>query len=167
MRALDVVLPEFDHHEVHAIELDADPERAVAAFLAAQAAPGRVVGMLFRLRGIRTRPTIEGLLTGIGFSVLSRSSSEVVIGGAGRPWTARGGIRALADARPGEVRVAVDVRASPLDRGRCVLSTETRIQAVDDEAREAFRKYWRVVGPFSGLVRRRWLRAARAIAQHD
>ncbi len=167
MRALDVVLPEFDHHEVHAIELDADPERAVASFLAAPAAPGRLVGMLFRLRGVRTRQTIEGLLTGIGFSVLSRSSTEVVIGGAGRPWTARGGIRALADARRGEVRVAVDVRAAPLDQGRCVLSTETRIQAVDDDARAAFRKYWRVVGPFSGLVRRRWLRAARAIAQHD
>ena len=167
MRALDVVMPEFDHNEVHAIEVDAGPERAVASFLAAPAAPGRVVRMLFRLRGVRTRPTIEGLLTGIGFSVLSRSPTEVVVGGSGRPWTPRGGIRAFADARPDEVRVAVDVRATPLGEGRCVLSTETRIQAVDDAARRAFRKYWRVVGPFSGLIRRRWLRAARAIAQHD
>ena len=59
MRALDVVLPEFDHNEVHAIELDADLERAVASFLAAPAAPGLVVRMLFRLpvfaRGRRSR----------------------------------------------------------------------------------------------------------------
>ena len=44
VRALDVVLPEFDHNEVHAIELDADPERAVASFLAAPAAPGPARG---------------------------------------------------------------------------------------------------------------------------
>jgi hypothetical protein len=43
-----------------------------------------------------------------------------------------------------------------------VLSTETRVQAVDDAALRAFRRYWRVVGPFSGLIRRRWLRAAQA-----
>jgi hypothetical protein len=167
VRALDVVLPQFDHNEVHAIELDADPERAVASFLAAPAAPGPVVRMLLRLRGVRSRPTIEGLLTGIGFSLLSRTPTEVVFGGAGRPWTARGGIHALADARPGEVRVAVDVRATPLEKGRCVLSTETRIHAADDAARGAFRTYWRVVGPFSGLIRRRWLRVARSTAQHD
>ena len=33
-------------------------------------------------------------------------------------------------------------------------------EAVDAAARRAFRRYWLVVGPFSGLVRRRWLLAA-------
>ena len=37
--------------------------------------------------------------------------------------------------------------------------TETRVQAVDDRARRAFRRYWLVVGSFSGLIRRRWLLA--------
>jgi len=46
------------------------------------------------------------------------------------------------------------------DRGHAqVLSTETRVQAVDDRSRRAFRLYWLVVGPFSSLIRRRWLRA--------
>jgi hypothetical protein len=40
-----------------------------------------------------------------------------------------------------------------------LLTTETRIAAVDDAARRAFMRYWRIVGPFSGLIRRRWLRA--------
>jgi hypothetical protein len=167
VRALDVVLPEFDHNEVHAIELDADPERAVASFLDTPAAPGLVVRMLFRLPGVRTRPTIEALLTGIGFSLLSRTPTEVVVGGAGRPWTARGGIQASrtrARARYGSPSTFARRRSK---RGRCVLSTETRVQGVDDAARGAFRRYWRVVGPFSGLIRRRWLRAARAIAQQD
>ena len=61
------------------------------------------------------------------------------------------------------MRVATDIRAVAV-AGGCVLSTETRVQAVDDAARRAFRRYWRVVGPFSGLIRRRWLRAARPLA---
>ena len=71
----------------------------------------------------------------------------------------RGGIHGFADARPGEVRVALDVRAKPLTDGRSRLSTETRIAAVDRRARRAFRAYWLVVGPFSALIRRQWLRA--------
>jgi hypothetical protein len=38
------------------------------------------------------------------------------------------------------------------------LSTETRIQAVDEAARRAFARYWRIVGPFSGVIRRRSLK---------
>jgi hypothetical protein len=38
------------------------------------------------------------------------------------------------------------------------LSTETRIEAVDEAARRAFLRYWRIVGPFSALIRRRWLK---------
>jgi hypothetical protein len=44
--------------------------------------------------------------------------------------------------------------------GGTLLSTETRVSATNSTARRAFRGYWRVVGPFSGLIRRRWLRAA-------
>ena len=92
----------------------------------------------------------------------SRTPTEVVLGAAGRPWTARGGIGPFAAARPGEVRVAVDVRAVALGGGRSRLSTETRIAAVDEPARRAFGRYWRVVGPFSGVIRKRWLRGAKA-----
>jgi hypothetical protein len=38
------------------------------------------------------------------------------------------------------------------------LTTETRVEAVDDAARRAFLRYWRVVGPFSAAIRRRWLK---------
>jgi hypothetical protein len=160
VRGLDEILPTLDRHEAHAIDVDADPATAVAAFLAAPSAPGRLVGALLRLRGVRRSPTIESLLTTIGFAVLRRTPTEVVVGAAGRPWTARGGMRAFADARAGDVRVAVDVRAVRREGGGCTLSTETRIQATDAASRKAFGRYWRLVGPFSALIRRRWLRAA-------
>jgi hypothetical protein len=37
--------------------------------------------------------------------------------------------------------------------------TETRVLASDADARRRFRAYWLVVRPWSGAVRREWLRA--------
>jgi hypothetical protein len=51
------------------------------------------------------------------------------------------------------VRMVTDFRS---DGER--LTTETRVEALDDAARRAFLRYWRVVGPFSALIRRRWLK---------
>jgi len=160
--ALDRLLSVYDHHEAHEIEVDSSPERAVATFLALDPATGIVTRALLGARGVGTAQSIEALLDRIGFVALHRTPTEVVLGAAGRPWTARGGIGPFAAARPGEVRVAVDVRAVALDGGRSRLSTETRIAAVDERARRAFGRYWRVVGPFSGVIRKRWLRGAKA-----
>ena len=44
--------------------------------------------------------------------------------------------------------------------GESVLVTETRVAPVDDAARRAFGRYWLLIRPFSGLIRRRWLAAA-------
>jgi hypothetical protein len=55
--------------------------------------------------------------------------------------------------------VLLEISATLVD-GRALLYTETRVAAMDDRARRAFRRYWLVVGPFSGLVRRRWLAGA-------
>jgi hypothetical protein len=43
--------------------------------------------------------------------------------------------------------------------GGSLLVTETRVAAVDEHALRAFLRYWRLVGPFSRLIRRRWLAA--------
>ena len=164
MRALDEVLPAYDFDEVHSIEVAAEPEAAVAAFLATPAAADRFVGGLFRLRGLRTGGSIEESLTRMGFAFLHRAPTEVVLGGAGR-LSAEGGVHPFTEARTGDVRMAIDVRATRLGDGRCALTTETRVSATDARSRRLFRWYWRVVRPFSGLIRRRWLRAARDHAE--
>ena len=109
---------------------------------------------------MRPAGPIEGFFAGYGFAVLQRSPTEVVIGTAGRPWRPRGRLVPFADAAPGMVRVATDLRAEPLPGGRSRLSTETRVAATDERSRRAFRRYWLLIGPWSGLVRRSWLRAA-------
>jgi hypothetical protein len=37
--------------------------------------------------------------------------------------------------------------------------TETRVTATDRRALFLFRAYWLIIGPFSALIRRRWLHA--------
>lgn len=158
MSALDDALPRFDVNEVHSVSLPCCPERAVELALAAPAAPDRFVRALFRARGLPAGTTIRELFDRMGFDVLECTPTEIVFAASGTPWRPSGGLRPFAAGHAGTVRVAADVRAVPAPGG-CVLSTETRIQAIDDRSRRAFRRYWRVVGPFSGLIRRRWLRA--------
>jgi hypothetical protein len=48
-----------------------------------------------------------------------------------------------------------------------LLVTETRVAGVDARGRRSFRRYWRLVGPFSVLIRRRWLAAIARTASRD
>ncbi|MEP7335602.1 MAG: hypothetical protein ABI717_07460, partial [Actinomycetota bacterium] len=57
-------------------------------------------------------------------------------------------------AEPGYAKMAFNFRLE--DR---VLSTETRVLLTDERSRKLFRRYWIVIRPFSGLIRREWLRA--------
>jgi hypothetical protein len=42
-----------------------------------------------------------------------------------------------------------------------VLTTETRVLCLDDASRKSFQRYWRVIRPFSGWIRRRGLAIAK------
>jgi hypothetical protein len=149
MTAIDDVLPRYDVHELHSIAYG----RSLVEALATPVASDPRVRLLFRLRGVPAQGTIADLFGRLRFEELARTEDEVVFGAAGTPWRPGGGIRPFAAAAPGTVRVAVNFS---IDGPR--LSTETRIEAVDDAARRAFLRYWRIVGPFSAVIRRRWLK---------
>jgi hypothetical protein len=90
---------------------------------------------------------------------------ETVWGGVMRPWRNEGGGRVeIGDLESlrnfhanGYVKVAMDLFVEPAG----TLVTETRIQATDAAAHRAFGRYWLVVRPGSGLIRRSFLRAVR------
>jgi hypothetical protein len=152
--AIDDVLPTYDVHEVHSIALLLAPEEAIELALAAPVAGDAAGRALFRLRGLGTGGTIGEALPRIGLRELARRDGEIVFGATGTPWRPRGGMRPFSDVSAGGVRMAADFRA---DGER--LTTETRIAALDEQSRRAFLRYWRIVGPFSAVVRRRWLAA--------
>jgi hypothetical protein len=161
MSRLDDVLPEFDVRERHERLVPAPPELAVAAALGTPAAPDALVRALFRLRGLPGGGSVLGALRALGFVELVHEPSCVVLGAAGRPWTPRGGgLTAFDRAGPGQVRLALELAAEPAGEGASLLATETRVEATDAASRRAFRRYWLAAGPFSALIRRRWLAAA-------
>ena len=140
MRPLDRHLPDFDVHEVHGIALDLSPEAALERILALPVTPDRIVRVLFRLRGLRDADlTLEQFATQVlGLEFVERSATAAVAAGQLR-----------------RQRIAIGFEAQARPNGGSYLSTETRVADLD----LAFRLYWLLIRPFSGLIRRRWLRA--------
>jgi hypothetical protein len=157
---LDEFLPEYDARERHERRVAGTPELAVAAALGIPVAPDGLVRTLFRLRGLPGGGSVLGALRAIGLKPLVEEPDCVVLGAAGRPWSPRSRLTPFDKAGPGQVRLVFDITATAVGGGMSVLATETRVAAMDAGARRAFRRYWLVVGPFSALIRRRWLAAA-------
>jgi hypothetical protein len=161
MTLLDARLPEWHFRERHSIEVDAPSERIYAAARETSPLDAPAIHLLFRLRGLRMEwPPRE-------FQILAEEAGrEVVIGSIGRPWKLREWPRAVecADfpsfADPGYAKMAMNLFVE----GR-TLSTETRVLLTDGGSRRAFRRYWLVIRPFSGLIRRLWLRAIKRRAE--
>ena len=181
---LDEHLPDYEWNEVHSTQVAAPPERVLAAVreLTAREVPLLVALMAMRRvpeailrRSIRRvgrgldRSLLDGMTRG-GFVLLAERPDELVLGVVGRFWTTDGGVEPVGAAgfaafdSPGYTKGAMNFHARAA-HGGTVLTTETRIQATDDSARHSFGRYWRVVGPFSALIRRAWLRAIRKRAE--
>lgn len=148
MPLLDAHVPAYEVWERHSVALPVPPERALEIALASPAAPDWIVRTLLRLRGLGVpRGSLEQFATSSPFRELGRTETEFVAG------VSRIGIE-----------IAFDLRGEPRPGGS-LLTTETRVHTRTPRARRLFRLYWLLVGPFSALIRRRWLRAiARAAA---
>jgi hypothetical protein len=171
---IDDWLPDFDVGERHDIAVPLEPDRALELALVTPAASDRIVRALVTARGMIARDaTIEGFFAAHRFVVLDRSPTEWVAGAVGAVWRPRGGLVRLDDADawreagvPGTIKGAIDFRAEAIPGGSRLI-TETRVKATDDRARRAFRFYWLAVGPFSALIRKRWLAAVMASAKRS
>jgi hypothetical protein len=171
---IDDWLPEFDIGERHDVAVPLAPDRALQLALSSPAAPDRIVRALISARGMASRDeTIERFFAAHRFVALDRSPTEWVAGAVGAVWRPRGGLVRLDDAEawrtatvPGTIKGVVDFRAEAIPGGSR-LTTETRVKAMDERARRAFRSYWLAIGPFSALIRRRWLAAVIASAKRS
>ena len=54
---------------------------------------------------------------------------------------------------------------APDGAGGSLLSTEARVFATDRRTVRRFAKYWRIIRPGSGFIRRMWLRAIQVRAE--
>jgi hypothetical protein len=159
-------LPVYHHGERHSIRIAASPERALAAAHEASLEDVPLVRALFRLRGLRASPRgpIWDALLAEGFQAFGADTVVLV----GRPWAPGAGRRSVEDFvafdDPGWAKIAMELRAVPAGDG-ARLETETRVFLTDPGSRRRFGAYWVVIRPFSGFVRRSWLRAAKRRAE--
>jgi len=161
------VLPEFHHRERHSIRVAASPERSLAAAHETCLDDVPLVRLLFRLRGLRAGSSVGAIWDAMRAEGFQPAGDDTLVL-VGKPWSPGGRLRKVDDfaafAEPGWAKMAIDLRAVP-DTGGARLETETRILLTDARARRRFAAYWLVVRPFSGLVRRGWLKAAKRRAE--
>jgi hypothetical protein len=168
---LDALLPAWHFRERHRRSTDAP---AAALLAAAEQVTWAEVPVMRVLMGFRSagrlrlagRRRILDDMADLGFTVLDRSGEEMVLAALGRPWAPRSAraprLAEQADpagffvgyAAPGWAKVTANFRAAAGE-----LTTETRVLLTDDRSRRAFGRYWLIIRPFSGLIRRQWLAA--------
>ena len=179
---LDGVLPEYDVSKRHRISIRASPARVFDELLRFDFRRSRVTGVLMALRGYGGRvrkaerevgETLPESLARFGFTPLAEApGEELVFGLVGQFWRPSGCLRAVSASEfaafrePGFAKAAWNLLcAQTSDPAVTELSTETRVTCYGDAARRKFLLYWRVVEPFSGLIRRSLLRGVRRAAE--
>lgn len=170
-RLLDAAMPSWHVCERHHRRIAASPEAAWQAIIDLDFGRSPLIRFLFAARGMWA--ALRGRRQGYrwpdfeeaGFVKLGeRPGHELVYGIIGTFWRPTGGIRRdwtadefAAFAEPGNAKAAWSFEVAADGSGVRVI-TETRVQGTDAESERAFRRYWRVVGPFSGLIRKEALR---------
>jgi hypothetical protein len=140
--------------------------------MGARVLPGRLLGSP-RARFGADEPLL-GWAVRFGFTVLGQDErQELVVGAIGQPWLAGGRGVAVADGtqfatfdQAGYAKMAASFRLDPIAGGGTVrLSTETRVACTDAASARRFARYWRLVRPASGAIRRSWLAAIKRRAE--
>jgi hypothetical protein len=184
---LEELLPLYDFSERHGRLVAASPERTYAAIKAVTLGEMPLVRVLFDLRSLpallarrralpraKDEPLLAQLLA-FGFTLLAEDPNrELVAGVVGQMFRSGGETAAIRDGaefaafgRPGFAKAAMSFLVVRQD-GRTRIETETRVLATDQDTRRAFGRYWRVIRPGSGAIRRSWLRAiARRASRAD
>src|SRR5229473_1397624 len=136
MARLDEFAPEHQFNEVHGIRIRAPRNRAYRA-----------------IKEVTAGDLEQEIVVG-----------AVVLAPAGvkKPRTPEQ-FKQIAD--PGFAKATMSFRIEDAGDGTCLVSTETRVHATDAPARRRFGRYWALIRPASGFLRRMWLRAIKRRAE--
>jgi hypothetical protein len=184
---LDRLVPSFQAAEGHSTTIAASADQVWAAL--AQVTVGEL-GLFRLLMGLRLLPgrllgnprarfdadePLLGWAVRFGFTILGEEARrELVVGAIGQPWRLGGG-RSMAVAggedfaafdQAGYAKMAANFRLAPLAGDRAIrLSTETRVACTDARSARRFARYWWLIRPASGAIRRSWLAAIKRRAE--
>ena len=157
MKSLDTFLPAYEFSTRHSVSVAADPACADRALREVTFKEVPLVRALLLARGLglrRAEDTVLGMMVPRATILEDVPGEGLVLTLSGQFWRLRGrGPEAPATA-------VIDFRALPGS-----LVTETRVHVIDPLSRRKFGRYWRIVRPFSGLIRMGVLQAAKRRAE--
>ena len=179
--SLDDVMPEYQFFERHSLRVHARPEQAIEAVRQSTFGDMTSLNMLLRIRGAALRQPYRAS----GFFAPDKrildafSASGYVFGGAGHEIVMcfaanmrlreRPRLRTLSECaeyrQQGAIKMAFNFTAEDAGGGWTLLSTETRVLALDEATRRGMARYWRLIVPGSGMLRREWLAGIRRRAE--
>jgi hypothetical protein len=174
MSALDRLIPTPRLLEIDHVDLATPPEPAWEAVRHGDLSRSPLARALFAIRELPERLAgrpvessvrIDDFHSSIerpGFQVLlDDPPREVAAGAIGKVWKPEipfvhvdGAEAFAAYAEPGEIKVAWALRVSPRGERDSRVELELRVDATDEGAWGKFRRYFRVIGPASRLIRR-------------
>ena len=181
MSRLEEFAPAHQFNEVHRIRIRAPMVRiyrSIKEVTAGEVTLFRALTWIRRLgragpESILNAPSHEPLLevaTRTGFLLLADEPERELV--VGTVVIAPGGVKRPATpeqfkelAVPGVAKASMDFRIEEAGDGACLVSTETRVHATDASARRRFARYWTLIRPGSGFIRRMWLRAVKRRAE--
>ncbi len=171
MRAdlIDKWMPRWSFNSFHSVEIDAPADVVYGEALALDLTGFSLTGILFALRSLpafvtggRERKPIKLTLEGLreaGLVLLEEDRGrEFVLGLVGRPWVPSGDIRTVTTEGfentndPDLAKMVWNFRVHGTG-SLTQLTTETRVLPLGEGANRNFQRYWRLIAPFSGLVR--------------
>lgn len=181
VRLIDNWLPQFDTSASHAIAIRASREKVYASLVKLDMRDSRLIRLLFAIRSFnftfRNKEKSLGLtLDGLkrnGFVMLDENpQQELVLGLVGKFWTPSGTMQRLSRDEFSTFTCQGFAKAAwnffiEEDAGITILSTETRIVCTDAASRRKFFRYWFIVKPFSGLIRKAMLRTIKRQAEQQ
>jgi hypothetical protein len=157
VKSLDAYLPAYEFSTRHEVPIEVDAVRADRALREVTFGELPVVRALMLMRGLGRRQPEDTMLA----TMVPRATVLEDVPGEGMVLTLTGQFWRLRGHGPEAPATAViDFRALPGS-----LATETRVHVPDPVSRRKFGRYWRVVRPFSSLIRMLVLRAAKRRAE--
>jgi hypothetical protein len=184
---LDRLVPAFQAAERHSATIAASADQVWAALTQVTVGELRLFRLLMGFRALPGRllgrpharfdadESLLGWAVRFGFTILGEEvRRELVVGAIGQPWRRVGG-RGMAVAggddfaafdQAGYAKMAANFQLVPDAGGRAVqLTTETRVACTDAASSRRFARYWWLIRPASGAIRRSWLAAIKRRAE--
>ena len=176
---LDEVMPEYQFGERHSLRAHARPEQVMQAVRQSRFADMKSLRTLLKIRTVAMRISDSGdafqdkrVLDAFAASgyVSGGNAHEVVMCGGANALEKRplqlGSLQECANYRePSGFKMAFNFYAEAEGDGWSTVSTETRMLALDAPTRRGMARYWRLIVPGSGLLRRQWLAAIKDKAE--